>query len=510
MSTRVLASRWLARARTPAGTTALLALAFIAISAWWLAVDDRLPNSDSGKHLFFAFSYSDMLQAHNWLQPFLTWNQYPPGVHMVGAVSSWLFGISADRAVFAENLVFVPLLAIGCYGAASLASDRRAGVLAAVFAFATPMFISLMHSFLLDGAQACAVAISVWLLLLSDRFRRTGVTVAAGIAVGLGFYTKATFPIFIAGLLAVMLVRGGWRNWRNVLLFVVIAFAIFDPWYANHYIDLKGQTTSVTGASVPTGSASRWTVDNFTAYTWRGLSVQFLLPLSLFFLAGLGAGIWTWVRDRSRSSLIPELVGGALVSYLGISYLALDDPRYTLPALVYVAVLGTWWIPRATPLVQRVATVALVGVLVLNTLWVSFGVAGNHGAYIYLPKALNSHELTVVYPGYIDGGPNSNGHGVIAILEAAKRSGAVQAGTDIASLNLTPYHYYSVWVSSWEIGLAPQATQAPLGPRDVFLLRLDIEKVGEPPCFDIGDGTGIYVKRGPKPDAPFTCPLDET
>ena len=44
------------------------------------------------------------------------------------------------------------------------------------------------------------------------------------------------------------------------------------------------------------------------------------------------------------SNVEPELLAGAVVSYICMTLLLHKDPRYTLPALVFVAVLATGWI----------------------------------------------------------------------------------------------------------------------------------------------------------------------
>ena len=137
-----------------------------------------------------------------------------------------------DRSVIAQNLVFVPLLALGCYGAASIAYDRAAGVLAVMFALGTPMIINQFHSFLLDAPAAALAALSVWALLASRRFERVGISVLAGVAVGLGTLTKQTFFPFVVGLIAVMLIRGGWRYPRGAGAFAGAAALVAGPWVA--------------------------------------------------------------------------------------------------------------------------------------------------------------------------------------------------------------------------------------------------------------------------------------
>ena len=56
------------------------------------------------------------------------WFVYPPFLHVVGAVSILLVGMHLMSLVMTENLVFVPLLAFGCYGTGKLVERAPSGV----------------------------------------------------------------------------------------------------------------------------------------------------------------------------------------------------------------------------------------------------------------------------------------------------------------------------------------------------------------------------------------------
>ena len=141
---------------------------------------------------------------------------YPPLVHLVGGIPAALGLAAQDWSTIALNLVFVPVLAAGCYGVGKLTYGPTAGLLAAVFALGTPMILSLFHTFLLDAPLAAMVAISLWAMLASDRFSRRRETALAGVLIGLAVLVKTPALLFLAGPGAVMLIGGGWRQWRNI------------------------------------------------------------------------------------------------------------------------------------------------------------------------------------------------------------------------------------------------------------------------------------------------------
>ena len=153
---------------------AAAAVASIAITAWWLTADDRVPDFDSGQHLLDVFTVRQELVSGALTAPFTDWNNYPPLGHLVGAFGTLIGGVNVPSVVMAENIVFVPLLVAGCYGAGKIAGGRRAGLLAALFALGTPIAISQLREVYLDFGEAAMVAVSVWAILATRRFEQTG------------------------------------------------------------------------------------------------------------------------------------------------------------------------------------------------------------------------------------------------------------------------------------------------------------------------------------------------
>ncbi|MHB1570776.1 MAG: ArnT family glycosyltransferase, partial [Solirubrobacteraceae bacterium] len=212
----------------------LAVLVFVLVSLWWLTQDDRVPDYDSGLHLGYAIQYHFDLAHGQITAPWTDYNSYPPLVHLLGAISIFLFGIHPMAMIMASNVVFVPLLAFGCYGTGKLVAGPRAGLLAGLFALGTPMFVSMMHVYDIDPPQAAMVAVSVWAILASRRFERVGVSAIAGAVFGLAMLTKETSIVFVAGLLLAVLARGGWRNWRGLIAFVFVTENVAGSWYMYH------------------------------------------------------------------------------------------------------------------------------------------------------------------------------------------------------------------------------------------------------------------------------------
>jgi len=148
----------LAGVQPEAQLTALMVIAFLGVTVWWLTQETRVPDFDSATHTFASFAVRDEIVNGKWTTPFTEFNTYPPLGHLIGAFGVLIGGYSTGSVILALNLVFVPLLAAGCYGAGRLVAGPRAGLFAAVFALGTPMIVSEAHEAYLDPAQAAFVA----------------------------------------------------------------------------------------------------------------------------------------------------------------------------------------------------------------------------------------------------------------------------------------------------------------------------------------------------------------
>jgi len=509
----------------PLAVVALLTIGFVLITIWWQNADASFPAGDYGKHLLIAFGYYNLIHEGYFGAPFREYNLYPPLTHLVGAwYSLFAGGPSIARMVIAENLVFVPALTFGCYWAASVAFNRLAGVLAAVFALGTPMIISLFHMFMTDGPTAAMVALSVAAMLACRRFESLPLSALAGALVGVGMYTRSTFVLFILGLFLTMLARGGWRRWRGVLWFIGVAFVIAGPWYVYHFHDLFSMTQGAVSAKQPLwyGNQPYPSDTQLLKYTWYGwdlVNVQLYLPLTLFFVVGTITLAISWLRDRRSDSLVPELLAGGFVSYLSISLLTLEDPRYTIPALVYMAVLAGGAIASIRGQRLRwVAVAALSVVALLNT------DENNRGSpawnlSIDLPgrtaSPIGQGTLNVfASAGFVVNQPqrSPDRRALVDFFTALKREGATSIAFDAVSMNNGGYNLdtLSVLARLADLRVAGYAADTVTGPDVVWVFRNTPQVAGHAYCIPsptLNDGTGLFAVRGPLgPGARISCP----
>jgi hypothetical protein len=485
----------------------LAVLVFVAVSFWWLTQDNRIPIWDGGFHMQIAYIDSQSLADGDLSAPFTAYFVlYPPLLHLVGAASILVVGMHPMSLVMTSNLVFVPLLAFGCYGVGKLVAGSRAGLLAGLFGLGTPMFVSMMHDFFVDTPQAAMVSVSLWALLASRRFERLGVSVLAGALCGLALLTKETSLVFLAGAGLAVVARGGWRNRVGLLGFGVALGVIAGPWYVYHWHQITQSFTQIGELYVnPVQSPPRWSLRNFGWYFWNLVNQQALLPLTMAVAVGTVIAIRRCVRDRfSSASVLPELLAGGLVSYLGMTYLTHKDPRYTLPALVYIAVLGTFWIAEVrSSRLRRALIGALVAVAFVNFVGMSTGLGGTQRIMASLPGAPSGPNM--VYPwrltvyenqGWLRGGPEHDGD-ARGLLKGLLRMGItrISFAPGANTGDFSPAGFVPIAIEL-HMNIDPAPTQA----ADSAYLLLHIPQPGDPaPCQRLGDeggGNGVYAVRG--------------
>jgi 4-amino-4-deoxy-L-arabinose transferase-like glycosyltransferase len=495
----------------------ILILARLGLAAWWLAGDHSVFDTESSRHLQRLWDGYARMQAGDTFAFFENGTEYPPLHYLIGSLGALVGGLGIDSLVGAQDLFLIPALAIGCYGAASLSYGRTAGVVAAAFALGAPMAVSVFHMFLIDTTEAAMVAVALWAILASDRFSRNGVSALAGLAVGFGMLAKQNFPVFVVGLLAVVLLRGGWRNWRGILVFVAVAAVVSVSWY---WSEISRTLDLVHGASAPglstaggaAASTDRWTVKNVGYYAWTLVNVSVLFPLMLAAAGGAIALIVRFVRRQARADLTPELVVGALFAYAALTWINLKDPRYALPMLPYLAILGAGWIPLLRLHWRAAAATAVAAVAVFNvvmTIWVT-----GPAALLYIKGAPGNslgRQLTFWLPqGWIAGRPETS-DAIVQVMRAAHRDGvtaiAFDPGADQAHFNQPGLDILS------RIAKAPITWPYDPAKPGVVLLSNRYPPIADPPpCGVLRDGTGIYLSRGPI-DVPFEqrdfyCPRD--
>jgi hypothetical protein len=503
---RIAAPAWSAPAWGAIGVTAL----FIAVTGWWLTQDRSIPIFDAGLHLSLAINVHHELSSGHLLKALTLSIPYPPFAYLVGSLGILVAGVGIAPLILAENLVFVPLLALGCYQVARLAFGELAGLLAVVFALGSPLILAQFHVFMIDAPETAMVAVSVWLVIATEGFTRLRICAVAGLAVGLGMLTKEPFVMFLVGIVGVTAWRGGRAAWRGFALFAAVALVIALPWYIHEYKQIHALGKEAVASSsafskyyIAGVAPPRFSAANLEWYLWNLVNAQLYLPLLAFAAVGW---VWTLVgfaRRRPVSRLAPELTIGAFLSWLILTETFAHNTRYSMPLLIYLAVFGAGWIVRLGRRARIAAATTLVLVALANTLGTSFGagpnlklaLAGSHSNA--LQQAPNTVTLFANH-GFLVSGPRRDGD-LLAVLQALRREGARKVDWP-AEEALEPDFSEGGVVALVQVAGMTQVPEgvkaAKLTRRDVVLAHGKRQPGMPPPCVRLDDGTGVWVRIG--------------
>jgi hypothetical protein len=496
------APRWSGAAWGAAAVT----VAFIAVSAWWLSQDRSVPFGGESQYLFGALRYHAALRAGTLGSALARSTYYPPAIGVFGGFALLVGGMHVATAVLAQNLVFVPLLALACYRVGCLVASPRAGLLAVVFALGTPLVVEQFHNYMLDAPETALVAVAVWLLLASDRFARVDVTAVAGLVVGIGLLTKQLTPLYLAGLVPALLARGGWRNRRGIAVFVALALLIAAPWYLQHHADwskwLGAAGTGSATEPVPAKAAPPLlSLANLGWYLWAALNALLLAGLFAFAAVGTVSAARRVARERPAGDLTFELLCGLGGGWLALTLMRHHDGRYLMPLTIYLSVLATAWIVRL-----RARQAVAIGLLVLATaaahLGATFGVGRGvdqlplSNGQLHEGEGVPPRDAVIVYTAddYLLSGPQRNGD-LLSVMRALRRAGVERVDwRDHADINDHLFESIGLTIFAHMAGLTTAQFDEPSGrpERTALLIRDPAARAGRP-CRRMMNGSGVRI-----------------
>lgn len=480
-------------------------VAYIALTGWWLTQDRTIPIYDAGDHLETALVFHQMLEGGNLLGPFNHESPYPPFALLVGALAVFVGGVNVASPIIGENLVFVPLLTLGCYQTGRLLFGPKAGLLAAIVALGTDLVTAQFHVFMIDAPEAAVVSVSIWLLLACEDFSRVGVSAVAGLAVGIGLFTKVQYAPFVMGIVLMALLRGGWRNARGLAAFAFPAVIVGVPWYVDHLSEFATflHISTNNPISIPGDNPTGFTLAKYVWYFWNILNSILLAPLFALLIVGT---VWMIVllvrgrRERGHGARL-EFFVGAFVAWLFITVTPSHDIRYGIPLLPYLAVIATGWIVRMPRAASWAAIALLAAGVIANTLGTTFSVGENvQLALVHpLPPGEEHPDFITFYSteGFLVAGPNRDGD-VPGLLEALHREGVSTVTWSIAQSGGGDFSFEGLLPLSRIAGLTPELTREPefRGSANVAtLIHEPVTAHGPPTCTRVSNGTGVWVVR---------------
>jgi 4-amino-4-deoxy-L-arabinose transferase-like glycosyltransferase len=195
-----------------------IALAFLwlfhTVNNWfWLAANATSTGWDRPKQLLYLLTYDGILKHVDAVSLFQAvtfndgkWSYYPPLFHFSALPWQRLLGVSEDVAAM-TNVIYMAILLLSVYGIGARMFGKQVGLLSSCLVSLFPMSFSMARYFYLDYALTAAVALSVYLLLLTNGFESKKYSLLFGLGLGLGMLIKWLLIFFLLGTLCVILLR---------------------------------------------------------------------------------------------------------------------------------------------------------------------------------------------------------------------------------------------------------------------------------------------------------------
>ena len=175
----------------------------------WLKKDTLPPGWDQAAHLILSLEYFHALTTPSLdviPRLFSVSNYYPPLFHISASPFYLLFGTSDDIACMSA-IIFLGILIFSTYGIGKRIYNRNTGLLSAFLVSMYPIIFGETREYLIDIPVVAMVALSIYVLLLSNNFKNKRYSILFGITLGLGMLTKWTFIFFIIGPFCYVLFR---------------------------------------------------------------------------------------------------------------------------------------------------------------------------------------------------------------------------------------------------------------------------------------------------------------
>lgn len=212
----------------------------------WLQLNQHSPVDDEAFHLLSSLQYLDIISSPISLNTFSRLvrvdNLYPPFFPFSAALVALFFGKSAIVMTL-TNILFLLGIFICLYLIGIKMQDRRVGLLASCLLSLYSMFFQLSRMFMLEIALCFMVVASITVLIYSQGFKKTNMSILFGVFLGLGLLTKQSYIFFITGPLIFLLLDSLFNNdltirkkiIKNLFLSFIVGAGIASWWYVPNF-----------------------------------------------------------------------------------------------------------------------------------------------------------------------------------------------------------------------------------------------------------------------------------
>lgn len=340
----------------------ILIISFHGINNWiWINNNNTYYHIDEYYHLTFSNKiYKIIFSNENELNPYkLDFITNPafyqrPLMPLITAIFFYpIFGVNANVAIM-TNILFLAVLVFSTYAIGKKIYNKNTGLVAAFLVSMYPIIFGISRYYTYFIGLTAILSLSIYLLLLSDKFKNRKYSILFGISSGIGLLINIFFAVYAIGPILYVIfssIRNLKKNREKIFSNIIIAFLLClscaGIWYIYsmnkyNYFNDEFKTFSVISKTIFSVKNSlnqyfKFFIFSFTYYLEKLIDCQIMLPFFILFCIGL----FFYIKQKKKDiSLILWIV----IPYLLISIKFFKTPTYVIPILPAIAILSSFWI----------------------------------------------------------------------------------------------------------------------------------------------------------------------
>ncbi len=327
----------------------LLSIIFISINLYVINKDKTPYAYDMANLRSFSLDYFSYINNGSLDQFYNLFRRdyfYPP-FYILGSLPFYfIFGTSQDVSTLV-NVPFAIILILSVYFIGKKISTPEIGLLSAALVALTPAIFSFSRVFLMDFAVCAAVALSICLMIYTDKFSKKNFNMFFGLSIGLGMMMKWSYAVYMIGPIISYFFYSfkskeyfslaTLKNKEFNIFLIGLGIGLVVPliWYYDKIWYILSRAGKLNyDYSLQIGGFKPFTFQNFSWYL-HSMYFPLLRHFFAFFTISL-AYFMLFVRNRHKSVLAAWFI----VPYIIYTFSVWKDSRYLLGALPALGIMG--------------------------------------------------------------------------------------------------------------------------------------------------------------------------
>ncbi len=175
------------------------------------------------------------------------WNSihYQPIYYLISIFFTLVFGKNIFSIIFANNLFFIIAL-ISTYKLSEKLFDKKIALYSTIILAVIPGYFILSKALLLENGLVAILPLSVYFLIMTNRFKNKYYSILLGVSFGIGMLIKVSYIIYFLPILIFYFINKKnyleiWHNKKNVFLFILIGVLLMLLWYDISFSQIQSQ-----------------------------------------------------------------------------------------------------------------------------------------------------------------------------------------------------------------------------------------------------------------------------